>query len=150
MVRKLTPPVVAKIRARQRAGLNQTQIAAELGISQATVSHGLKEPAPKPARSSKRAARIRRATTPESMDDLRSLIAEHVRSLQDLAERAKRDKNTGVYLQLARAAGNLIKELARLTPAEPPDENASPDMVEAARRAREKILERVRRRAGTV
>jgi predicted transcriptional regulator len=151
LVRKLTAPVVAKIHALQRTGLNQVQIAAKLGIAQATVHNGLKERDPNPGKSAKRSSKrlppLPKTKTPETTEDLRALIAEHVRQLQDLANAAKREKNTAVYLQLARASSGIIKELARLTPPDHDDEDAAPDMVEAARRAREKILERVRRRA---
>jgi predicted transcriptional regulator len=151
LVRKLTPPIVAKIHALQRTGLNQVQIASKLGIAQATVHNGLKETDPNAGkaakRSSKRLPPLKKSKTPETMDDLRTLVAEHVRALQDLANDAKRRENTSVYLQLAKASMALVKELARLTPPERGDEDDAPDMVEAARRAREKILERVRRRA---
>ena len=52
-----------------------------------------------------------------------------------------------MYLQLTRTSMQLIKELERFTPPPVPELDEHPDMITAAAQAREKILERVRRRA---
>ena len=70
-----------------------------------------------------------------------------MRTLDNLAREAKKRNDDGVYMQIAKVASALIAQLARLTPPDPIDHDNAPDMVSAAQRARDLILERVRRRA---
>lgn len=146
--------MLVKIHAKQRAGLNQTQIANELGIAQGTVSIGLRQKPPELPRDSKRSSKTasrrppaKRAEAPKTRDELRERLGALIATIEDLAAKAQTEGNLGVVLQIARVSNGLIKELARLTPAPKGDEEESPDMNEAAKRARQKILERVRRRA---
>jgi predicted transcriptional regulator len=151
MTRKLNGQMLARIHAARRRGLNQTEIARSLGISQPTVSNALKQPAPAPPRSSKTSSSSKpppvRTATPTSRDDLRAQLGKIIATITDLADEARKRQDPHVYLQFARVASSAIKELSRLIPPPAPDENDSPDVIEAARRAREKILERVRRAA---
>lgn len=151
MTRKVNGALLAKIHARRRAGLNQTQIARELGISQGTVSLALKRSPPEPPRksstsSSKQAPPVRSAV-PTSRDDLREQLGKMIATITDLAEQARAKQDPQVYLQFMRVASASIKELSRLMPPPAPDANDSPDVIATADRAREKILERVRRAA---
>lgn len=152
MARKLTPEVVAKIHQRRAAGLTQAEIARELGISHGSVGNALKikelqngfpppkppisEPlddppvAPEPSSS---------VASGETLADLRGTLLELVRTLQGLAKAAKDSKDGGVYLQIARVTAQLVKEVARLTPPDPPDHEQAPDMVEAAARMRDAL-----------
>jgi predicted transcriptional regulator len=151
MTRKVNARMLGKIHARRRAGLNQTQIARELGISQGTVSLALQKPPPalprKASSSSSKKAPLVHSPAPTSRDDLREQLGKMIATITQLAEEARARQDPHVYLQFARVASQSIKELSRLMPPPPPDANDSPDVIAAADRAREKILERVRRAA---
>lgn len=158
MARKLTNSVIAKIQARKREGLTHEQLAAEFGLSLGSISAAVRSVLP----SAKKPERATvddgpPAPAPSSpaveegaevgLEDIRRMLGQMARTLRDVGEEARQKGDRGVYLQFVRASTAAFKEIGRFTPAKPPDENDDPDMIAAAKTAREKILERIRRSA---
>lgn len=162
MARKLTNSVIARIQARKREGLTHEQLAAEFKLSLGSISAAVRSvlpsakkpeavdaapPAPPPA--SPPAPEAEGEGAEVGLEDIRRMLGQMARTLRDVGEEARRQGDRGVYLQFVRASTAAFKEIGRFTPAKPPDENDDPDMVAAAKTAREKIIEAVRRRATT-
>lgn len=159
MARKLTNSVIARIQARKREGLTHEQLAAEFGLSLGSISAAVRcvLPSAKKAEGVDNAAPAPPPASPPApegeegaevgLEDIRRMLGQMARTLRDVGEEARRQGDRGVYLQFVRASTAAFKEIGRFTPAKPPDENDDPDMVAAAKTAREKIIERIRRSA---
>lgn len=158
MARKLTNSVIARIQARKREGLTHEQLAAEFGLSLGSISAAVRSVLPtarKPEVDDAAPASPPASPPPAleaegaevGLEDIRRMLGQMARTLRDVGEEARRQGDRGVYLQFVRASTAAFKEIGRFTPAKPPDENDDPDMVAAAKTAREKIIERIRRSA---
>ena len=161
MARKLTDELISRIVARHRAGLSYEQLADEFGLSRGSIGNAIKAAGkvpsanpsspvatePAPGASPPTAIEGESAELSElDAGDLRRMLTALIRTLDALAKEAHARGDGAVFARMAKTAESLIAQLRRLTPPEPPDHDNAPDMVAAAKRARELILERVRRR----
>jgi hypothetical protein len=128
-MRKLTPPVVAKIKALKREGRTNAEVAAAVGVSTGAVSQayrGVTSDGPK----AKTAAQAGTAPTqpalpppapvsgdPVSTDELRSMLSKLARGLVADAEQARDAQQAQTYQSHARQAMAAVSALAKLTPA---------------------------------
>lgn len=142
--RKTTPAAESRARELAAAGLGVREIAATLKIeglrgSKSTVAAWLKSPAPS------------RTTSPSTelapTTDTLELIKRSVQATEQLARVAQREGRLSEFSTLTRTLGQLVTLVGRLTPPAPPPVDDDPLLVAAAKRAREKLLDRVERRA---
>ncbi len=159
--RDFPPEILARMRAGERAGKSAKVIAAELtkagveGASAATVSRRLRELRGQPAKlrtlkgeAPKRA--VQTAPTaeapplPETPEDIPD--GTDVSTLDHWIEVAKRngataetEKNLAGIGAMGRLVATLLEHRRKATPDPKPDPNEHPDMVAAAKRAREDL-----------
>lgn len=159
---QLTDAVVSAIHARRRAGVPYADLAREFSLGIGSISRALKMPEPvtdevpgvrrrprKPFVATVPAAPSVAAGAGHPDDDgpaereggpaLLSLLERQVDALEGLAKAAKADP--AAFLAINRSMNSSIALLAKLQPPPPPDHENAPDMVEAARRCREKLHE---------
>lgn len=166
--RELTPEVVADIRRRRRSGVPLSELEKEFGFSRGSIVNALKPKAKAaPARKGKRGAKAAAADAPPdpiAIPEVAEGTCQHCGRSDDENGRALRVLNrnadvieamlkkmaeTGDVVatdRLLRSLSALTAQVAKMTPPPADDPDASPDMVAAAERAREKLLEVARRR----
>ncbi|MCC6902803.1 MAG: hypothetical protein IT377_27775 [Polyangiaceae bacterium] len=86
-------------------------------------------------------------TTPSDASSVLELLSRSVRATEKLAGVAEREGRLSEFSTLTRTLGQLVTLVGRLTPPAPPPVDDDPLLVAAATRAREKLLDRVERRA---
>jgi hypothetical protein len=153
LARKLTASVVAAIQERRRQGVDVRQLAAEFKLSNGSISTALKMPPPaalerpeRPAAKSKaERARAKSKRQPFDHAEIRASLSGIARTLNELAENARRSKDPAAYLTIAKAATMAIKEIGRFTPPPDVEEDDAPDVRAAAKRCREKLQELLER-----
>lgn len=162
--RVLTPPTIQRIHERRRMGIPFAEIARELGISHESARQGF-EMAPPAVEGASTSGETTNpineaplepvASTEANRDETtgpvnpgamaRDEIEKLVVALGEESRIARSTGETGQFIQIASKLAAAAHTLAKLTPPPPVNFDESPDMVDAARRGREKILERVRR-----
>lgn len=144
--RKTTKAAENRARALHAEGRSVREIAVQLSAEgfragRTTVAEWLKtaaKPAVQPA--------------PDTSDDLDTcdpipLLRRSVTALEAAIKIAEAEGRLSELSTLSRTLHQALAQIARLTPAEPPARDEDPQLIAAAAQAREKILERVRRRA---
>lgn len=85
--------------------------------------------------------------TPEHIDALIDPLRAIIPKLTEMVERALEDDESAVVNAGLRTLSQLTMQISRLQPPPPPDPNDHPDMIAAARMARNKLTEYVQRAA---
>lgn len=144
MSRPLTPDQIDQIRALRK--LPQRTIAARVGVSLASVSKALKAPPPEPPRVA--------PAEPDPGDEVviaEQLVAgggsteEELRAslvrLQKAGRVAEAEKDVARMVSVERVSMQIFSLLEKMKPPPVEDPATAPDMVEAARRFRERSTE---------
>lgn len=162
--RVVTAEIADRAKELKRKGLSYQEVADELGLSVGSVANALKVPkgeAPGGAGSAGgsggggRAPRLPKgpprardgAARASAVDVGLEALDEQLEDLREQAAKQRLEGNESGYNQTAARINATIAQREKLTPVEAPDPEARPDMQAAAKAAREKLREYVRRRS---
>ena len=139
---RMTDAKAAEAQVLRSNGLSVRAVAARLGLSRSAVARATDA---RPGRS-RRDVEPRAAVSPGSdpwsegqSDDAPLDLSAFVRELGDVAAAAKDDDNLALYARLMSLQLTAAALEAKLRPVPPPEPDQRPDILEAARQAREKL-----------
>jgi hypothetical protein len=134
-MRKLSDDKIRHIVLLDSKGLGQAEIAKIVGVGVGSVNNYLKsKPAPQP---SAPVAEDVPDNIPEGTD--LATVDRWIPRVERMIDAADAAKDFGAASSLIAKLHSLLEHKRKATPPAPPDPNANPDFVEAARRARERL-----------
>lgn len=139
---QITPGIIAQVVQRRQRGESAASVAAALGLSKSSVDRAMKyakgsDPS-KPAQPVK--CEPATAAPPVDVDTADpSEIGRMIAEVKSAADAAKANGNLGAYASLMSRLVALLEHQRKVTPAQPPDPNEHPDMIAAAKRARDRL-----------